>query len=344
MKKIVLLRDCILTDEQIRMFDFVKDYNAELVVVNHNIEDTEEHLVENFFKFETEGADALPEDLAVTEALKDANIVITYFSEINSNSLKSAKNLEGICILRSGIENVNREFTKTQGIPVINVPGRLAVPVAEYTIGMIFAEIRNIARSHFAIMNGDWTTSFPNREYSFVLKNRNVGLVGLGAVGTRVARVLKALEANILVYDPFVSKEIIEEQGYKQVGLNEIFENSDVVSIHYRLTNETRGMIGAEQINKMKPHAYLVNTARAGLIEREPLINALLEHRIGGAALDVFWDEPIQKDDPLLKADNVTLTSHIAGISSDEFQLTFDGMKVALEKYLQDGKWINTVQ
>lgn len=344
MKKIVLIRDCLLTDEQVKMFDFVKDYDAELVVVDHHRDYTDEELTEAFITFETKGPDALPENPAVTEAAKDANILITYFSEIHTKALETASKLEGICVLRSGVENVNHDYTSEHQIPVVNVPGRLAVLVSEYTIGMILAETRNIARGHAALMNGEWKSTFANSEYSVVLKNKNIGLVGLGAIGSRVAKVMKAMEANVLVYDPYVSKEKIEAEGYESVSLNEVFERSDVISVHYRLTPETRGMIGAEQIGKMKPHAYLINTARAGLIEEDALVDALLNHRIGGAALDVFWEEPLASDAPLLKADNVTLTPHIAGVSSDEFQVTFDIMKEALEKYLKEGTWIHVVK
>ena len=125
--------------------------------------------------------------------------------------------------------------------------------------------------------------------------------------------------------------------------LNELCQQSDVISIHYRLTPETKNMIGREQFARMKPHAFLINTARAGLVDESCLLDALENHKIGGAALDVFHEEPLGPDSPYLKMDNVTLTPHIAGTASNSDELTFDIMEHTLRHYFTTGQWLHVV-
>jgi len=122
---------------------------------------------------------------------------------------------------------------------------------------------------------------------------------------------------KILVYDPYVSKSVVEEIGGEKVALQDLLRNSDFVTLHCRLTEETRNIIGARELSLMKPTAYLINTARGGLIDKGALIEALKNHRIAGAALDVYETEPIEPDDELIKLENVTLTSHISGYSKE---------------------------
>ena len=124
---------------------------------------------------------------------------------------------------------------------------------------------------------------FCNTSYTVNLKGKNVGIVGCGAVGARVAKIMKAFDANILIYDPFCKKEDMEKEGYQVMELNELCKEADVISIHFRLTPETRGMIGKEQFSLMKPTCFLINTARAGLVEEEAMMDALINHKIGGA-------------------------------------------------------------
>ena len=208
---------------------------------------------------------------------------------------------------------------------------------------MIFSEMKNIARSHADIRNGGFTHSFPNAEYSANISGLTVGIIGLGAIGKRVARVLEVMGANIVVYDPYMPAERVRDMGYDPVDLNELCRRSDVISVHFRLTAESEGLIGEEQFACMKPTAFLINTARAGLIDETALITALTEHRIGGAALDVFHQEPLPENHPFLTLDNVTLTAHMAGTCSDVFGITFNIMKEALVHYFETGEWINVV-
>ena len=145
------------------------------------------------------------------------------------------------------------------------------------------------------------------------LWNKTVGLVGLGAIGRKVAARLKPFEMNLIAYDPYIDPKIPKELGIELVNLDELLIRSDFVSLHASVTPESRGMLGAREFNLMKPTAYFINTARAALIDETALYEALASHEIAGAGLDVFMDEPPPPDYPLLTLDNVVATPHIGG-------------------------------
>lgn len=342
-KKVLIIQDYSMDEESIRKYDFLKEYDAELDVVQDAHDITKDEFMNRFLAFETKGPDALPVNEEMVKKIRDADIVISHFSPVSTKAIEESKHLEAICILRSGVENVNLESASAKGVKVTNAPGRLAVVVSEFTVGMICAETKNIARAHANMMKGVWENQYYNSGYAATLGKRKIGLVGYGTIGTRVARMMAGFGADILVYDPYTSDDKICGDGYTPVGLNELCRESDVISIHYRLTSETKNMIGKEQFAVMKPHAFLINTARAGLVDEPYLIDALENHKIGGAALDVFHQEPLGPDSPYLRMDNVTLTPHIAGTASNSDELTFDIMEHTLRHYFETGEWLHVV-
>jgi len=261
------------------------------------------------------GAVALPAE--VTENLAAFHVLVVQFTPISRGFLEASTNLRVIGVLRGGTENVDVEFATDRGITVMNTPGRNARAVAECTMGMILGEIRNIARSHACLRSGDWRRVFPNSDAIPELYEKTVGLVGYGAVGHLVAGYLHAFGSRILAYDPFAEGD---PSPAELVDLETLMRESDVVSIHARLTEETHHLIGEKELALMKPSAVVVNTARSGLIDEPALIRALSERRIMGAALDVFDTEPLPPDHPLLKLDNVTITPHLAGSTVDAFR------------------------
>jgi len=178
-------------------------------------------------------------------------------------------------------------------------------------------ENKNIARSHHYMKEGRWVKSYINQRYIRNMNKCTVGLIGYGAIGSRVAKKLKGFESQILVYDPFVSIEQIEKDGVKVVELDQLLKTSDFVSVHLRLSDKTKKFMGKREFAQMKKTAYFINTARAGLVDTEALTDALKNREIGGAAIDVFDQEPLPFDHPYLNLENVTLTSHLAGTSSD---------------------------
>ena len=342
-KKVLIIQDFSMNEAAVGKYDFLKEYDVELDVVQDAHDISKDEFMNRFLTFETKGPDALPVNVEMVEKMRDAHIVISHFSPVSTVAIEKAENLETICILRSGVENVDLKAASRKGVKVCNAPGRLAVVVSEFTVGMICAETKNIARAHANMMKGVWENRYYNSEYATTLGKRNIGLVGYGTIGTRVAGMMASFGANILVYDPYTPEDKIQEDGYEPVGLNELCSRSDVISIHYRLTPETKNMIGGEQFGLMKPHAFLINSARAGLVDEECLIDALKNHRIGGAALDVFHEEPLGPDSPYLKMDNVTLTPHIAGTASNSDELTFDIMEHTLRHYFETGEWMHVV-
>lgn len=343
-KRALIIKDATMTDEIVAQYDFLKEYGVTIDVVDDSPDLNKEQFMNRFLTFETQGPDALPANEELIDKISRADIVISHFGPVGSRALENAKDLEAICILRSGVENVDVKKAAGFGIKVVNTPGRLAEIVSEFTVGLIVGETRNIARSHAALMEGRWQTVYYNSSFSATLAKKSIGIVGLGAIGTRVAKMMKAFGSNILVFDSYVAEDKIRELGYVPMELDQLFKEADVISLHYRLTPETRGMVGKRQIALMKPTAFLVNTARAGLIDNDALIEALSNHKIGGAALDVFDQEPLPPHSKLFALDNVTLTPHLSGTASNYDEISFAIMEDTLRHYFETGQWKNVVR
>ena len=185
---------------------------------------------------------------------------------------------------------------------------------------MMLCEMRNIARGHAAMVSGKWVKMFPNMMYSHDMKNCTVGILGVGRIGSLVAERLRGFGCRILGCDLYLPEEKILERGCDEaVSKEELLERSDIVTMHMEYREGDPYLIGAEELAMMKETAVLVNCARAGLVDTDALVKALQENRIGGAAIDVFDEEPVPADHPLLKLPNVTLTPHSAGSSIDAF-------------------------
>jgi D-3-phosphoglycerate dehydrogenase len=265
---------------------------------------------------ETGGPDAvtLPDEITRDVARFDALVV--QFAPVGGALIERAERLKVIGVVRGGTENVDVATATRRGVSVLNTPGRNARAVAECAMGLILAEVRNLARAHAELKAGRWCRTFPNTASIPELRGKTVGLVGYGAVGRLVAGYLEAFGSRILASDPLCTDDAAPAV---LVDLPTLLAESDVVSIHARLTPETHHLIGAAELARMKPTAVLVNTARSGLVDEAALVEALRQRRIMGAALDVFDVEPLPPESPLLVLDNVTLTPHLAGSTLDAF-------------------------
>jgi D-3-phosphoglycerate dehydrogenase / 2-oxoglutarate reductase len=263
------------------------------------------------------GPGAVPLPPEIMQDLGRFDIVCVQFTPIPKAFIEAATNLRVIGVLRGGVENVAVDAATERGISVLNTPGRNARAVAECALGLILTEIRNIARSYERLKHGDWCRSFPNSDAIPELCEKTVGLVGYGAVGRLMAGYLQALGSRVIAFDPYCQGDPAPAE---LVDLETLMRQSDVISIHARLTPETHHLIGPQQLTWMKPGAILVNTARSGLVDEAALVLALQERRIMGAALDVFDVEPLPQDHPLLKLDNATVVPHIAGSTIDAFR------------------------
>jgi phosphoglycerate dehydrogenase-like enzyme len=203
------------------------------------------------------------------------------------------------------------------GIIITNTPGRNAVAVAEYAIGLIINLIRGITVSNRMVLDGTWEFWRFRRLEGMELKGHTVGLVGVGHVGLEVAKRLKGFSMRILGYDPYVDRQLATAAAVQLVPLDQLLRESDIVSIHAAATPDSQGLIGAREVAMMKPTAYFINTARATITDEHALYKALRDKHIAGAALDVFRDEPVDRENPLAQLDNVLVTPHLAGATRE---------------------------
>lgn len=256
-----------------------------------------------------------PEDYF--DFLSDLDGLVTHLAPITRDSLQHAPHLKIIGVSRGGPVNIEMAAARERGIVVVNTPGRNASAVAEFTIASILAETRNLIRGHLSVASGEFRRDFYHFDHAGPeLCELTVGIIGYGDIGTRVARLLHPFGCKILVTDPF--KKLTEEDraaGIEMVGFDDLLRRSDIVTLHPRVTPQTRSMLGRDQINAMKPGAYIVNTTRDQVLDYAALYDALVSGRLAGAALDTFDPEPPPADWPLLKLPNVTLSPHIAGAS-----------------------------
>lgn len=268
-------------------------------------------------KVEKEGPEIETVPNLVKSEGADTEMIMGLFVPISSKVFDAMPHVRIAGVSRSGIENVNLEEATRRKILVFNVEGRNAEAVSDFAIGMIIAESRNIARAHYAIKNGKWRKDFSNSEWVPQLRERTIGIIGFGYIGRLIAKKFAGFDVEILVHDPFVDTAVEIEYGVRLVDKDMLLRNSDFVTLHARLSPENKHMIGATELGMMKPTAYLVNTARAGLIDQTALLSTLRNRKIAGAALDVFENEPLDQGSEFLGLDNVTLTTHIAGTTKE---------------------------
>jgi phosphoglycerate dehydrogenase-like enzyme len=250
-------------------------------------------------------------------ALEGAEVLICELERVGADVLDAAPSVRLVASCRGNPTNVDLDAAATRGIAVLATPGRNAISVADFTLGLLLDHGRRIGRSERQLREHGWMTEGDLPYFHFrgpELDGRTLGLVGLGAIGRLVADRARGFGMAVVAFDPFV---VAAPRGVALVALDELLVRSDVISIHCPLTPETRGLIGERELGLMRSGAILVNTARAAVVEEAALLAALRSHAIAGAALDVFWVEPLAPDHPILALDNVTITPHVAGAADD---------------------------
>ncbi|GAA2027041.1 phosphoglycerate dehydrogenase [Agromyces tropicus] len=253
---------------------------------------------------------------ALLSALADANaILVRSATKVDGEAIAAAPKLKVIARAGVGLDNVDIKAATTAGVMVVNAPTSNIISAAELTVGHILSLARHIPAAHAALADGEWKRS----AYTGVeLYEKTVGIIGLGRIGALIAARLQAFGVEVVAYDPYITAARAQQLGVQTVTLDELLERSDFITIHMPKTPETTGMIGAEQLAKMKPTAFVVNVARGGLIDEDALHDALVAKTIAGAGLDVFVQEP-PRESPLLALPNVVVTPHL-GASTDEAQ------------------------
>lgn len=250
----------------------------------------------------------------VAERIVDAPYVFTNKTILSREVLSGAKHLQFIGVLATGYNIVDVKAAREMGIVVCNIPTYGTMAVAQFTIALLLELCHHVGLHNIAVHDGEWSAqddfSFPKTPL-VELSERTIGLIGFGRIGQQVAKIAAAFGMCVLVHDPVmdVSKAGIPVQT---VTLDELLNRADVVSLHCPLTSDNEGMMNKERLSKMKPGAFLINTARGQLINESDLAEALAQKVISGAALDVVSTEPIQAGNPLYKAPNCILTPHIA--------------------------------
>lgn len=236
---------------------------------------------------------------------------------VTKNVIESADQLLVIGRAGVGVDNIDVGAAKAKGIEVITVPESTTQSVAELAIGLMLAVARKIAYCDREIRHGEWPKKYA---MGIELSGKTLGIIGAGRIGSVVAKIAKnGFNMDVLYYDVFRNPRLESEIGAKYANLTELVEKADIISIHVPLTPETTHLINEDLLRRMKKSAILINTSRGPVVDTNALIKALKEGWIAGAGLDVFEEEPLPRDHPLTKLDNVVLTSHI-GASTHEAQ------------------------
>lgn len=334
--KILCVADGGITKALMKQMIALEKYNAEVKI----IEDKDMHamgpITDRMLLLEQSGVNAAPICQTLLDHCHDQDIIVVHVASINQEIINACDHLKVAVVLRGGYENADVDALTKNGTQLINAPWRSARAVADFTVGMMIAENKNIARSHHLIRSGYWCKQYVNQNYIRDMRACTVGIIGFGYIGTRVAKRLKGFGCRLLVYDPFIDTKGIEQESVEAVSLDELLKQSDFVTLHLRLSEKTQHFMDRSKFNQMKSTAYFINTARSGLVDTESLIDALQSKSIGGAAIDVFDEEPVPKDHPYLRLDNVTLTAHLAGTSCDTMKNSVEIGFEDLERCLLD--------
>ena len=257
------------------------------------------------------------------EALLTADgLIVRSATKVDEKKLADAPLLKVIGRAGVGVDNVDLAAATDRGVAVYNAPSGNTIAATELTMALLLSLIRKVPAADSSVREGRWDRAkFKGNE----LKGRTLGLIGAGRIGGEVAIRCQAFGMDVVIYDPYLSEGRAVELGAQLVSLDSVLEHADVISIHVPLTDETRGLVGAEILKRMKDHVLIVNGSRGGVIDEDALSEALNAGEIAGAALDVYETEPLPADSPLRDAPNLVLTPHI-GASTAEAQVA-----VALE-------------
>lgn len=250
------------------------------------------------------------------EKIADADaLLVRSETKVTKEVINAAKKLRVIGRAGIGVDNIDVPAATERGIVVVNAPEASTITVAEHTIGLMLSLVRKIPAASASLKAGKWEKK---KFVGLELRGKTLGVIGLGRIGSQVAQKARAFEMNIIAYDPYISEKTAKGLGVKMVDLKELFATSDFITIHTPLTEQTKALIGKEEIAQMKNGVYLLNCARGGIIDEKALYEAMLSGKVAGAALDVFEKEP-PTGNPLLTLENFVATPHL-GASTEEAQ------------------------
>ena len=254
-----------------------------------------------------------PEELARIIGEYDA-LIVRSGTRVTREVLAAARRLKVVARAGVGVDNIDVDAATELGILVVNAPTGNIVAAAEHTIALLMALARRVPQAHMSMTQGEWNRK---RFMGVEIREKTLGLIGLGRVASEVARRVQGLEMRVVAYDPYVSHEHARKVGATLLPLEEVLAQADFLSLHLPLTPETRHFLNRERIARMKKGAYVINTSRGGVIDEHALMEALDAGHLAGAALDVFAEEPLPPDHPLRRHPKVVLTPHIGGSTQE---------------------------
>ncbi|RME75208.1 MAG: phosphoglycerate dehydrogenase [Chloroflexi bacterium] len=247
---------------------------------------------------------------ALAERIKGYDGLIVRSSvKVTGEVLAAADRLKVVGRAGVGVDNIDVDEASLRGIIVMNTPGANTIATTEHTMALLLALCRNLPQAHISLTSGEWNRK---KFLGVQLYRKTIGVIGMGRIGTRVALRCQAFGMHVLAYDPYLSDEVAQDLKVEPVSLPELLARSDFITLHAALTPDTEKLIDAEAIARMKEGVRIINAARGGLIDEAALIEGLRSGKIAGAALDVFAEEPLPPDSPLLKMENVIVTPHLA--------------------------------
>ncbi len=252
------------------------------------------------------------------KAAAEADFILVFGHGLSGNVLRAAKRCRLVQLASAGYDGVDLKLAGEMGIPVANNGGANAIPVAEFAMTLMLGAARHLIESDRSTRAGGWMPKALDGYDTWELFGKTVGIVGAGRIGSTVARLLRGFE-TITLYSDVKKSPDAEKYGAKRVPLDTLLRESDVVTVHVPLLKSTTKLIGARELELMKPSALLVNTCRGPVVDEKALLAALTAKRIWGAGLDVFELEPAQADNPLFKLDNVVVAPHLAGKSHESY-------------------------
>lgn len=270
--------------------------------------------------------------------LADADGLIIRIGSIDREGLLAAKNLKVVGRPGVGVDCVDVETCTELGIPVVIVPGANTRSVAEHALMLMFALAKDVKRSDQQTRKGNFGIRSDYKAYE--LKGRKLGLIGAGAIGAELGKMAAALDMEVLVYDPYLAREKVEERGWKYIDdIKDLYREADAISVHVPLTDQTRKMIGENEFELMKPNAIIINCARGGVIDEDALYAALKNGRIHGAGSDVLEEEPFDPAHRLMELDNFIITPHMAGQTKEAATGVATGSAAGVMAVIRGEKW-----
>ena len=266
--------------------------------------------------------------------------IIRSGTKINKDHLHYMKKLRVIGRAGVGVDNIDINSATDNGVVVMNVPDGNTISAAEHTMALISALSRNIQKGHLSLMKGEWCR---NELVGNELRNKTLGVVGLGKIGREVIKRALGYDMNIMGYDPYVNKQLFDLDKIDIVDLNTLIKESDYITVHVPLIDSTRNMFNYETLSKMKSNARIVNVARGGIINESDLVRILNEDKINGAAIDVFENEPLAKDSLLIGAKNILLTPHLGASTFEAKEGVSTSICNQVIDFLLDDKLSNAI-